>query len=487
MRVHNRVTILLLIRTNRSTDPSSSSSSSLSLPLSRSMKGTWIWWAVVLTTCCVQVFWSIQWNLTVGNLDSRDGERIPGGFDLFGINATSSVSLVRKRGNFSEATRYAQMLKHRDDAILKIQDLQSEFPYLNLSDLMQASTTCDDSMAHIWTPAIVESIVMARRYYYFNDTNHSATLHFLTHIPKTGGTQSAILLSRFMIRNVLGKRLKAELQRVNSTRPFQFLPCNFGNAKVESVFKKGAHFRGTACTLWIIEQRRPIDSFEYAYTLIRHPHQHIISQYFHCKESTVHQKKAEYMPPTLTDWLVAWIDIAKSKKQEVGSKVGQNPHFQCYDPRNQQTSYAEFAFAYHQNPNIPFDIAKAKAELESRFDVLGITDRTAQSTCLFAIHYTGWVPPQCDCTNYQELPTNVSLEGTSHGVQHHGSSYQTNSTEEFLLDELSRWDRVLYQIAQDIFWQRLIETEYEYGVRICDDLRTDIGPDGTRVPNRTLL
>jgi hypothetical protein len=112
------------------------------------------------------------------------------------------------------------------------------------------------------------------------------------------------------------------------------------------------------------------------------------------------------------------------------------------------------------------------------------------------------VPPRCDCTDIviqgddpasntngttttsdNNNNTNaINAIGHFHGVQeHHGAAYPTTASQDVLLNELTKltkWDQRLYELAQNLFWERLIETEHEYGVKICDDLRTDIGFDG---------
>lgn len=204
-------------------------------------------------------------------------------------------------------------------------------------------------------------------------------------------------------------------------------------------------------------------------------------------------------------------------RPDVGIRVGTQDLFACYDPRNQQTVYTEFALDYRQHhrtvDDFGLDRVAAKNDLEARFEFVGITDRMTESNCLLVIYYSGWVPPACDCTveeeeedslpqpqplmttttntsqwtssksnnnNYYYYYNSSSSSGNktgvsfSHGVQHHGSSYETSPLEDHLLDELTRWDQLLYDVATDLFWQRLIETEYEYGITICEVLRTDV-------------
>lgn len=489
--------------------------------------------ATLLLLCCVLVIWSIQWTKTI--LDPFSQPLFALTWDAVLLvannnnnNAVTDDSSVDveltwtrpERGNFTQATRLSRALYHRDQALMKIQELQNQLPSQDLSDLWQAASTCQDSMAAVWTPAVVENIAVARRFYasLSNTSVSSSTtitgtvttttattptttlttnitppiVHFLSHIPKSGGTQSAGFLAQFYLQNPQRRRLVSELQRVNSSTIVEsnFRPCNFGNAPLSNILKHGGQqSHGIACTMWIAEQRRPMDMFSHAYILIRNPRQHVVSQYFHCKESAPHRSKAHFMPSTLTKWLVAWKKTATKENQLVGSTLGQHPQFRCYDPRNLQTSFSDFALEYRQNPTMSLaEISKAKKDLESRFDVVGITDRTEQSSCLFAIHYHGWIPPQCDCTEYQATVASsntssaaLAVAGYSHGVQHHGATYTTSPKDDDLLDELTQWDQILYEVAQEIFWQRLVETEYEYGVTICDTLRTDIRPDGGRV------
>jgi hypothetical protein len=65
-----------------------------------------------------------------------------------------------------------------------------------------------------------------------------------------------------------------------------------------------------------------------------------------------------------------------------------------------------------------------------------------------------------------------------HGVTHHGASYQLSKRELELIDQLTFWDGVLYQLAQRIFQEQLEDLQAEFGITICEELRSDIDFSG---------
>lgn len=448
--------------------------------------------------------------------------------------ASASAITMRKRGVFTATSRAAQVTTHHQQALLSIQEFQNKYPFLNLTDLLVQAELAHGytSSSSYWTPALVENIVEARRYHYFsrntNNTNmtssssnshRNALIHFVSHIPKTGVTYGASLLVRFAFSSPQRQQQQQHQSLWSTTTTQQqqgqegyesrFRPCDFGRLqRFDDNTISGMH-NDMVCTLWISEQPRPV-YFRYGYTLIRNPRHHVISQYFHCKESRPHRNKAHFMPDTLTEWLLGWVETSKREGIDVGGLrppvrraraaagpgAGEDGDFKCYDPRNLQTTFTKFSYSdWRRGGNREWNRTKAKADLEKRFQVLGLTERTAQSMCLIAIRFTGWVPPKCDCTDIminqeqskanntdadytiqdENRNSNITLvQGKSHGVEHHGATYVTTPTEDALLDELTQWDQKLYDLAQELFWERLIDTEYEYGVRICEDVRTDI-------------
>ena len=75
---------------------------------------------------------------------------------------------------------------------------------------------------------------------------------------------------------------------------------------------------------------------QHVYSIIRDPREHIVSAYFHCKESKHHGKKLGHlMPDTLEDWLDAWV---KTKRVGKAQALKRMEGYRCYNPINMQSS-----------------------------------------------------------------------------------------------------------------------------------------------------
>jgi hypothetical protein len=69
---------------------------------------------------------------------------------------------------------------------------------------------------------------------------------------------------------------------------------------------------------------------EHIHVIAREPMVHIVSMYFHCKESEDHASGAHFMP-SLDDLLDVWRVNAISNQTK---KVQDNNRFHCYNPTN---------------------------------------------------------------------------------------------------------------------------------------------------------
>ena len=188
-------------------------------------------------------------------------------------------------------------------------------------------------------------------------------------------------------------------------------------------------------------------------TMVRDPTAHVLSQYFHCKESNSHRKRAHFMPDTLLEWLQGWQSIIlehKRKRMEI-EQLERNsrgtdrfkrqlnrtirrkkrafkvkylqhwldPTFKCYIPVNFQSWLMGFVrddrlfelTQDNQQPDFPADMV-TKRDLAERFDVIGLVSQFELSYCLFMIHiFDGQVPDRCNCTK-----TGISSSSSSTSV-----------------------------------------------------------------------
>jgi hypothetical protein len=58
----------------------------------------------------------------------------------------------------------------------------------------------------------------------------------------------------------------------------------------------------------------------------------------------------------------------------------------------------------------------------------------------------------------------------SHGVTHHGGSYNTSMSQEQAIAKLTDLDQLLYGMAMEIFHEQVQEVERKCHVTLCDKL-----------------
>ena len=176
----------------------------------------------------------------------------------------------------------------------------------------------------------------------------------------------------------------------------------------------------------------------HAYTIIRSPKEHVLSQYFHCKESKSHKSRAHKMPDTLDQWLdhhVARYENYTSYRhvqhgyghgyghghEESGAdkdiptgtgmsmptpmpmhmKKERKKIFSCYDPINVQSYFTTF----HVNTT--------DDDLYNRFDIIGDMDQMGKSVCAIMIRYMGYLPSVCDCSTSTSRSTTRTATATT--------------------------------------------------------------------------
>jgi len=265
------------------------------------------------------------------------------------------------------------------------------------------------------------------------------------------------------------------LARLNTIEPYQINKVNV--KKLNKIRVK--------CNV-VVTERPWQDDIENVYAIVRDPLSHVLSQYFHCTESSSHNKivsidgqdiNARDLMPSLDKWLETYIDLydqsSSISQKELRTKIKkQTSRFQCYDPWNTQSQWTGFDLP----PNLPNnytypypmdskDIRDATTQsfdellfngLKSRFRLIGDVTRMTKMVCaIFIDSYQGkHIPKVCDCTytakstiknssstfcvpNRNVFPTGVRSNGTpdcsvtmghkssrlSPGVKHHGSSH----------------------------------------------------------------
>ena len=389
-----------------------------------------------------------------------------------------TLNAMRRSAVFNETTRTAAIAKHAQEAMERIRHWKAK-DSLNLIDVIPLVGQ------YQMGPATIDNIAVTRLATSANGTAAMSKLHFFFHIPKTGGSGGFLHLRRLVFGRTPQYKAVFRNKAPATTMTAPFVPCRWFPREQDRIERRNdLEF----CTLLTSEESGHEESFPHVMTMIRQPRHHVISQYFHCKESYHRREQGASMPDSLQEWLQAWVDYMTTATSESGTLPNNSEklpkhlqNFQCYDPRNLQSTRLRFQYRMINKDGIGNDhenyslsdrrlLANAKKDLMQRYQVLGLLERWEETFCLMAIHYSGWVPPSCDCTDKKDDQIRMAPSKAlhkDHGVAHHGSSYPLSTKENSLIDQLTRWDQALYQLALEIFEEQLHATEEEYGIRIC--------------------
>eukprot|EP00984_Skeletonema_dohrnii_P006433 scaffold2300_cov116-Skeletonema_dohrnii-CCMP3373.AAC.1 len=186
---------------------------------------------------------------------------------------------------------------------------------------------------------------------------------------------------------------------------------------------------------------------KHAYTMVRNPTHHVLSQYFHCKEGSF-KGKSTFMNITLDEWLNYHVDRIprKRKRQSLRTSKVATKDFNCYDPIDLQSRYVGF-----------HSMDTKETELKERFDVIGVLDEIGRSICATIILYTGEVPAICICsTGANVAEKRRRLDFQDHGVKHHGATFDLTDKQQAKIAQLTVLDTVLYQRAKKVFDDQLL-------------------------------
>ena len=186
-----------------------------------------------------------------------------------------------------------------------------------------------------------------------------------------------------------------------------------------------------------------------ALTMLREPGSHVLSQYFHCTESDDHKAHRRFMAnTTLDDWLRYWV---KAKSSKAPKRSHLDHKFKCYNPMNLQCHIAGWD--------------GSKNDLRNKFEIVGVLERFTKSNCMMLVHILHKVPEICNCTGHRRIATNTIRP--SHGVSHHGSSFNLTDIQMQLLTELTYEDTRMYSLGLELMDESLALMEDQYQVRLC--------------------
>ena len=299
--------------------------------------------------------------------------------------------------------------------------------------------------------------------------------HFFMHIPKTGGYYAYTWLNRMLFQK------GSPIFQLPIEDKYRL--CNIGTERLKKRKEshKGKNDKAPVrCNMWMTERGYNEDAAN-TYTVIRNPREHVLSQYFHCTESKHSKDYRLRRIGSLDDWLKKWTDTLEGEAYIVDEKEKEAKNMACYDPRNKQSQFTNYGDGPSNDwPGKHFrwsSLNDALRDIQDRFTVIGPMDEMDRVLCVTFLHYTGWLPPQCDCTTKTTTTTtDAKMQSKhetkeSHGVKHHATSYITTSYQDMLIDKLTEKDVMLYEGVKHLFNEQVKLLESRLNVKICNEFR----------------
>lgn len=331
--------------------------------------------------------------------------------------------------------------------------------------------------------------------------------HYLIHLPKAGGTFARHQLNKDMRTNKLVRKHGILCDKgVSPVNNYMNWPTYYDykardrSAEQKEARRLGPHFEAPRITKTVRQQcgmymteSHWSDVPQHVYSIIRDPKEHVVSAYFHCKESKQHGKKfGHLMPDTLDEWLDEWVETKRKGKGLLNAQaLKRMERYRCYNPINMQSSLL-------LAPTAPLSLGEESAPgpvnkdtLADRFDVLGLTSQMDKSLCLIFIRWNGIVPDRCDCSkdsNGNKRLQETGDEGSatedegdnapsgnlahhgaihSHNVTNHGGTHEHTKEQLAAIQELADIDMKLYAIAEELFAEQMQEVEREFSIKLC--------------------
>lgn len=204
----------------------------------------------------------------------------------------------------------------------------------------------------------------------------------------------------------------------------------------------------------------------------REPRSHVLSQFLECKydewgqQTTLKWNFPGYLKLNDTmlgfdTWVKHFNDIALTKFREASA-------YNCYDPFNMQTryltmEYKECHFAKSAKGRWP-NITVARQVMD-RIQVVGIVAHYPASLCLFEYFAGGqkFLTENCQVCEDGRMKVAKTLSHETHGVPKHSISTVSNKTLA-MIDEMTRIDKELYEIALERFYHQVSLVQNTTGV-----------------------
>lgn len=310
--------------------------------------------------------------------------------------------------------------------------------------------------------------------------------NYLIHLPKAGGYSAFEYLKR--------DRAELSVLAVNGGNDGEVADsrvCNHGGRQIDWESWEACWLHSTEGFFSVEPARR--------FVILRNPLHQVPSFWNYCTTSPKRSKKSKSMPSTLEAWLQTWQDVqneqhAQNKHnrpndcpqiEQGGGREKGCPAFKCYNPIDLQTTRLKMH-------------GKDPVDMERYFDVVGITEELEKSTCLISIAIHRKVPLRCDCSRVNggvgtnndgtsgngtmmddTINNSTSNESTSakrrmeqraridHGVTTHGDEINLSKAALEMIHDITRNDRVLYDVAERIFWKEVERVERWYDIELC--------------------
>ena len=306
--------------------------------------------------------------------------------------------------------------------------------------------------------------------------------HYLIHIPKAGGTYARHQLGKDLRDNKLSRRRGILCDKgVSPVTDYANWPTYYDRKARDRLAEQIENARlgpgreapkitksvRQQCSMYMTESHFS-DVPQHVYSIIRDPREHIVSAYFHCKESKHHGKKLGHlMPDTLEEWLNAWV---KTKRVGKAQALKRMEGYRCYNPINMQSSLllSPASPPSYGEESAPV-VSLSKETLAERFDVLGLTSQMDKSLCLIFIRWTGIVPDRCNCSQNAEGKEVLAHHGAihSHNVTNHGGTHEHTKEQLKAIEELADVDMKLYAVAEELFAEQVAEVERKFSIKLC--------------------
>jgi len=276
-----------------------------------------------------------------------------------------------------------------------------------------------------------------------DELQHSYS-NYLIHTPKTGGYSLFRMLNahRGELSVVQNRRVGYKLDNNGNI-------CNHAIASVEKWQE------WPKCWLHSTESHFSTEPGR-RFAMVRNPHHHVPSMYYHCTEAKEHLNRAHFMPETLDAWVEAWVKKIQSPdyKRPTDVQPGRSlaNEYRCYNPHDLQSRYMGFTNS---------------TELTHMYEVVGLTEEMTRTSCLISIAIHEKVPKKCNCTGVDKEVEVIEEARSDHGVKHHGDTVELSERALAAIDTLTRNDAILFQAAQRLFREKIAYVEDRYSFQMC--------------------